>query len=304
MDAGNLLFDKDNIAPGEIELRQETAWLIIDIYNDLKYQAYNVGGRDFALGLDFIKELQSKASFPFISANVIDSVTGEPVFEPYKILKMGNKKVGVIGITSAWNEKYRDIPIADPISSLEKYLPTVRKNANYIIVLAALNASDENKLSAIKEKIDFILLAGSYRYSRSLEIQGDRYIARCGTIGKYIGVIKAEIDQTKKPLQDISNINTQLTYSDNRLRSFKLNAGDKSIDEFYADKPNQLKIIRDLENTNKELSRKKSQIQNPLDYELIGLDESIEDNPAIRKKLDDFQRRMSAKGFKITPAGD
>jgi hypothetical protein len=37
-DAGNLLFDADDIVTAELPLRQETAPLMIDIYNDLSYQ--------------------------------------------------------------------------------------------------------------------------------------------------------------------------------------------------------------------------------------------------------------------------
>ena len=145
MDAGNLFFDRDEIEAKQLELKQETARLIVDIYNNLKYDAYNVGGHDFALGLDFLKELQAKARFTFISANVVDTLTGKPVFEPYKIVKVGNKNFGIIGVTSVWNEKYRGVGIADPIQTLNKYLPALRKKADYIIVLAALTAGDENK---------------------------------------------------------------------------------------------------------------------------------------------------------------
>ncbi|HPY01392.1 MAG TPA: hypothetical protein PKV04_08465 [Candidatus Marinimicrobia bacterium] len=304
LDAGNLFFDRDEIEAKQLELKQETARLIVDIYNNLKYDAYNVGGHDFALGLDFLKELQAKARFTFISANVVDTLTGKPVFEPYKIVKVGNKNFGIIGVTSVWNEKYRGVGIADPIQTLNKYLPALRKKADYIIVLAALTAGDENKLGAIKEKIDFILMAGSYRYSRNLEVVDGRFIARCGTTGKYVGIITAEINQPKKPLQDISNISVQLESATNRLKSFKTNAGDKSIEEYYADKPTQLKVIRDLQETQDKLFQQKSQIVNPVNYELIELDEKIEDDPAIRKKLNDFERRMNAKGYKITPAGD
>ena len=60
LDAGNLFFDRDEIEAKQLELKQETARLIVDIYNNLKYDAYNVGGHDFALGLDFLKELQDQ----------------------------------------------------------------------------------------------------------------------------------------------------------------------------------------------------------------------------------------------------
>lgn len=301
-DAGNLLFNVDDISTAELPLKQETARLIIDVYNDLKYLAYNVGGHDLALGLEFLKELRNQAKFTFISANLIDSLSGQTVFEPYKIYNAEKKKFGVIGVTSIWNEKYRNLKIEDPVQTLKKYLPIVRAKADYIVILGALNANDENRLKDVDGKIDFVLLAGSYKYSRSLEIVGERAIARCGTIGKYIGIITAEINQPQKPLQDISNVNMQLEYSGNRLESFKLNAGQKNIEEYYADKPNQLKMIRDLENSQKDLNQKKSQIQNPLDFKLVGLNEEIEDNPAIRRKVDDFQKRMKARGFEIKSA--
>ncbi|MFH1213111.1 MAG: hypothetical protein V1681_03420 [Candidatus Neomarinimicrobiota bacterium] len=302
MDAGNLFFGFDNISSSEQILKKETARLIIGVYNDLNYNVYNVGGHDFALGMDFIRELQSKAKFPFISVNIIDSTTGKPYFEPYKIVKAGNKKFGIIGVTSLWNENYRNLKITDPVEGLLKYLPTVRKSSDYVIVLGALNANDEKNINSLKDRFDFLLLAGSYRYTRSLDVTNDKFTARCGTIGKYIGAITAEISRPEKPLQDISNINIQQEYAANRLESFQQNAGVKSIDEYYSDKPNLAKIIHDLQNTREELNQKKSQIVNPLNFELIGLDESIKDDPVIRKKLNEFQKQMKSRGFEVKSA--
>ena len=132
-----------------------------------------------------------------------------------------------------------------------------------------------------------------------------RFIAAVGTTGKYVGIITAEINQPKSRSGYISNISVSAGICHtNRLKSFKTNAGDKSIEEYYADKPTQLKVIRDVQETQNELLRQKSQIVNPVNYELIELDEKIEDDPVIRKKLNDFERRMNAKGYKITPAGD
>lgn len=58
---------------------------VYKVMNRLEYDVGNVGNHEFNFGLDFLHDAINGADFPYISANVVDADTGEPVFEPYVI---------------------------------------------------------------------------------------------------------------------------------------------------------------------------------------------------------------------------
>ncbi|GAM75325.1 2',3'-cyclic-nucleotide 2'-phosphodiesterase [Vibrio ishigakensis] len=53
--------------------------------NLLDYDVGNIGNHEFNYGLEFLFESINDANFPYISANVFDAKTGEPLFKQYII---------------------------------------------------------------------------------------------------------------------------------------------------------------------------------------------------------------------------
>ena len=74
-----------------METSKATAEIIVDCFNAIGCDAFSPSSQDFAGGFDFLKSLEDKANFPFISAN-ITSKYGEQVFKPYVIKIVKNKK--------------------------------------------------------------------------------------------------------------------------------------------------------------------------------------------------------------------
>ncbi len=231
-------------------------------------------------------ELRKAARFLFISANVMDSASAKPIFTPFFVLTAGNKSFGVTGVTSPFKYGAAGIKFQNPVESLQKIIPTLQKKADYIVVLAAVNNEDELSLINANLPIDFMLIAGMYRYSQSLDLKGKGVIARAGTLGKYVGIITAEINAPEKSLEDISNINTQIQYATYRLQAFEQSAGGKPLEEYYSDKLSLLKIIHDLQALQKDLENRKKNIANSLNFNLVPLDEKIADDPVVRRKLE------------------
>ena len=68
-DAGNLFFKKDKLSSGiTIDHAKETANIIVDCFNIIGCDVFSPGSHDFAAGFDFMKQLQKKSNFPYISA--------------------------------------------------------------------------------------------------------------------------------------------------------------------------------------------------------------------------------------------
>jgi 2',3'-cyclic-nucleotide 2'-phosphodiesterase (5'-nucleotidase family) len=266
----------------------ETARTMIDGYNAIGYQAYNVSSKDFAAERVFIKDIQQTAKFPFISANILDSLTRQPIFKPYIIKKVGSKKFGIVGITSAPSKPIFGIEVLPPFDALKDILPKIRKKADYIILLGNLERKDETKLLTGPVDVDFVLLSGGYRYSRDLETRDKMLVARCGNIGKYVGIIKFDLQNTKEKLSDISRANLQIAYAQKRLDSFTSAANGQPVEKYYSSNPTVLSTIKSLKDQIEKLSKENEQVTNPVTYELIGLDETIPDDPVLRAKLNEL----------------
>ena len=263
---------------------------MINGYNVIGYHAFNVAAQDFMGGLDFIQEVQKTAKFPFISANLADSATGQLLFQPYVINKIGKKRFGIIGATSEYQIPIPGVKILSMDEVLKKTIKELRKKTDYIILLAYLDRSYENEFLSKNYDVDFVLVSGSYRYSRDLEDRNNMLIARCGNIGKYLGIIEFNLVNDKVKLTNISNKVSQISYAQKRLDSFKETAGNKSLEEYYADQPSVLNAINSMKNQVEILSIEIQQAVNPVSYDLIELDTNIPDDPTIRAKLDELKK--------------
>lgn len=266
---------------------------MIQSYNKLGYHAYNVSSHDFAGGFEKVRELGNSADFPFISANILDSTTRQPLFKPYIIKKVARKKFGIIGVTSQPKAPIKGVKIGDITESINKFLPEIRKQADYIILLAYLERDDEMEFFTQELDIDFIVVSGTFRYSRNLENKKGMLVARCGNIGKYVGILKFDLQVPDQKLTDISNLMVQMNYAERRMNSFTSAVQDRPLEEFYAKDPNILRTIKSLETQIQILQSEIQTSKNPITYDLIEMDESIPDSPEIRSMLIDLEKRIS-----------
>lgn len=80
-------------------------WHLMDALHQLDVQAVNVGFPDLRQGRAALEAFQRQFSLPFISANIVDEQTGQPVFNPYKSFEVPLEgrsfRVGVVGVTAA-----------------------------------------------------------------------------------------------------------------------------------------------------------------------------------------------------------
>lgn len=234
------------------------------------------------------------AKFPFISANILDSLTRRPIFKPYIIKKVSKKKFGIVGITSKPAKKIPGIEIDSPDSTLEKIIPELRKKVDYIIVLANLDRLAEREFFKKSFDIDFVLMSGSYRYSKNLEDKNSMLVARCGSIGKYMGIIKFDLKNPDAKLTDVSRTEAQLSYARKRLDSFTEATKGKPVEEFYANQPSVLSTIESLKAQVQILTDENAQVINPVSYDLIALDETIPDDQEIRAKLNELEQKLNS----------
>ncbi|NUW32983.1 bifunctional metallophosphatase/5'-nucleotidase [Nonomuraea sp. SMC257] len=103
----------DNIisSPASAVMNDEPA---IQALNLMRLDASSVGNHEFDRGLSELRRLENGgchpiegcsvpgfkgASFPLLGANIVDTTTGKPAFDPYLVKEVRGVKVGIIGLT-------------------------------------------------------------------------------------------------------------------------------------------------------------------------------------------------------------
>ena len=105
VDAGDLLFKKNKLTPGiGMDVAKVNAETIIEAFNLIGCDGFNVGEKDLAMGLDYLMDMKSNSTFPYLSAN-IKNKSGAFLFKPYNILTRGNLTLGIIGLSSVFESE-------------------------------------------------------------------------------------------------------------------------------------------------------------------------------------------------------
>jgi 5'-nucleotidase len=73
----------------------------MDFMNACGYQLMALGNHEFDWGVDNLRSLKEKATFPFLSANVVDATTKAPLFDANTTITLDDgTKVGFFGLTT------------------------------------------------------------------------------------------------------------------------------------------------------------------------------------------------------------
>jgi hypothetical protein len=142
----------------------------------MHYDIFNLGETELLYGITYLQEVE-KDNPIFISANLINAQTKNPLFPPYQLKSYtvtldGNKKtkikvaiLGLLGISQQGKvQQYLDtdstrVILADPVKILPQYLPLLREKADLIIALAHMPAIEAESLAQQFPQID-ILISG------------------------------------------------------------------------------------------------------------------------------------------------
>ncbi|OEE60504.1 2',3'-cyclic-nucleotide 2'-phosphodiesterase [Enterovibrio norvegicus FF-454] len=140
--------------------------------NLLDYDAGNLGNHEFNYGLDFLARSLDGAAFPYVSANVFDANTGEPLIAPYIIKehtmtdtdgKTHLVKVGYIGFVPpqilVWDKKNLEgkVIAKDIKATAEKLVPEMKAKGADVIVAIPHSGLSQDEYKAMAENSVYYL---------------------------------------------------------------------------------------------------------------------------------------------------
>jgi len=153
-----------------------------------------LGNHEFDFGRDVLVQRMSEAKWQWIVSDVIDARTGKPIggAAPYAIRRIGNLKVGFLGLCLTTSEISRDkltgIRLVDPIRAAARYLPVLkRQGANIIVAITHLAFADDRALVQRFPEID--LIVGGHEHYPITVTEGRTLISKAGSDARWVARI-------------------------------------------------------------------------------------------------------------------
>jgi 2',3'-cyclic-nucleotide 2'-phosphodiesterase (5'-nucleotidase family) len=238
VDSGDL-FNEDEEIPESVEksakLKAET---IAQIYKQIGVDAVNVGELDLVLGVNYLKELQKKLDFPFVSANLVDS-NDAPVFKRYIIKKVNGKNIGIFGVigdTSEMVSKVSEITkdavtVQDPLQAATAVVKELTGKVDYIV---ALTHQGTNRDWVIARRIKGIdLVVGGHDKQKTKEpFEAEKtLIVQAGEKGQYQGVLEVTLDANKTSHNTLTPLGDDIA-NDPKIKAMITAYNDKVADMY------------------------------------------------------------------------
>ena len=299
LDSGDLLFhDREYGDNPDIALAIQGK-KIIESYNAMGWTALGLGEKDFALGTDYLKDLEKTADFPFLAANVLDAKSKKCIFEPYTVVKVNGLRVGitsVIGKDTDFKAKRQEelgIKLADPENALTDVLSELRDKADFIVVLAHTGTNDAKVLAKEFSDIDLIIVGhgGDINLYQPVT-ENDTLITEIFARGKYVDRLDFSITDPKRPYGFfVAGSERSDSFEHKELITRK-----KQLDIFMADIEAQKKQGKDVATIEKVVTDELKQVNKRLDAlgepadadhpntlkaSLVALDSRFADDPTV-----------------------
>ncbi len=188
----SLLLDSGDMFHGTNEANVSKAQGVVDVANLAGYDAMTVGNHDFDYGLDRLLEIKSELKFPMLSANVYKD--GKPLFQEYKIVNVGGKKIALFGLTVPDALSYtnsRDtngVTIKDPIKTASEIVPLLRKQADAVILISHLGDDIDKTVVDKVDGIDLILSGHHHFLYEEAKKYKNTYFVEAGGYSTDVGL--------------------------------------------------------------------------------------------------------------------
>jgi 5'-nucleotidase len=189
LDSGDRLFRVDMALLSTEEAgRRLRAMVLIDAANLGGLDAMGLGRLDLGAGLGYLKKLAARATFPMLSANLVDP-SGELLFQPSVMLKRGDLTVGVTSVLAddVLGDGFQARPARKALRSEVKKLRA--QGAQLVVVLSNLGADGDRKL-ARGAGADVILGSHSRHLTPRGELVGKTLRGEAGSRGRYLGDLR------------------------------------------------------------------------------------------------------------------
>ena len=166
---------------------------IFHVMNASAYDFAVLGNHEFDNGTAYIREFREIASFPLLSANVLER--GRLVADaPTALVDVDGVRVGIIGITTSDAIHEEGVSFLSPEDVVAKYVPELDEEADLIVALTHLGFERDSELAAASEGIDVIVGGHSNTELEAPVKVHNTWIVQAGSWGLFLGQLDLRIN--------------------------------------------------------------------------------------------------------------
>lgn len=195
-DAGNLLHETTTLPEEKRQQELDRGEMLVDAHNLLGWDAQGIGGKDLVGGLPRLQALAKRAKYPFLSANLVDAKTGEPLFTPRAVVEKGGVRIGLFSVLSPDFDDHERVlaeagaRVTDPVEAARAQVAALKEEgAQVFVALAVVNGGEAEQLAKALPQLTAVLGAeegGELRYPRAV---GTTYLTDAHEKGKRVSVL-------------------------------------------------------------------------------------------------------------------
>jgi 5'-nucleotidase len=299
LDAGDLLFKKfSNPFPEtEVNMADEKAQLLVKSFNLMGYDAVGIGDDDLSLGKDFLLEISKKASFPFLSTNLIDEESEKGLFTPYILKEVNGLRIGIFSLLSPdcflgqGDPRRKGLIFKSPVEIAQNMVKDLQPQTDLIILLSHLGYPKDMEVAKTISGIHLII--GSHtgiNFVFPPIINNRTILLQTVPRGMYAG----RLDLAFYHHEPIFYNKTTRQTMERNLRSLNSQLSEGKASE--AEKAQWRKLKEGIEQTLKQIDGK-----NEFTNTILPLNEQIKDHPDIGMMVDAFRSRFPEIGESQPP---
>lgn len=207
MNPNTLVLDGGDTTHGQTYSTLVRGSSIIDIMNEIGYDAMTSGNHDYNYGFNRLLELAEMADYPILAANV-KKADGSYVLPPSTIKEIGGLKIGIFGLATPETlykthpKNVEGLTFISPVQAAEEMVKELEPKVDIIIALAHLGTDgstlQENRSDYIAEQVDGIdLFVDGHSHEVVSRVIGDTLLVQDGEYAEQVGIVTLVIEDGK-----------------------------------------------------------------------------------------------------------
>ena len=205
-----LLLDAGDILCGDPHHQQEQE-TTLQLMRSVGYDAVLLGNRDYETGMDYLQERWKKASIPLVTSNYSYKAGWlKNWHQPYKIVRKGNVRIGIVGAgidINGYPGQNSYVDYNDPVKKVSAIATMLKKTEHCQLVVCLSHLGYKNKkgiddtaLAMQSQNIDVILGGHSHTFMQTPQIllnrqQQEVIINHAGYGGIALGKMNISFDE-------------------------------------------------------------------------------------------------------------
>lgn len=204
----SVLLDGGDVMTGnpisDVEYKGASGGGLFEMMNAMGYEAWTIGNHDLDISQDNLRKLTHIASFPTVSANLVDTL-GELTLnnKPYIILKKDGLRIGVIGLMSKElflltnTNNLKGLKVLPPAQVAQKYIDEIAKETDVTVALTHEGVDDDSVLAVSTQGLNIIIGGHSHTRLEKPKMVNGVIICQTGANCENLGVLDVTVENHK-----------------------------------------------------------------------------------------------------------